>query len=759
MAVSKLHSSKMPSSRWRRDPGIAELIEYFDQPKFMPQGDYGDPDQEALSDDDWKLITKEADACRRDFVYAAKNYFWITNKDAGDQLFSLWECQEIVLDKILEIRAKGKAQKLIILKSRQMGISTLAEGLVAWGTAFNPNINAIVVGPERKRSEYLFSIMLHIYDHLPWWLRPMCANRKYDGGLVFDNPDPNQRRLNPGLRSRIEVQMAGQYSGVGQGIRLNIAHISELADFQEEVARDIVQADLGNALALDSAKTLAMIESTAKGAGTYYHELCTGNIQAGEKASWHVVFVPAFMEKTRFLAPEQGWHPQDVELEYRDTVKATWVRCDNRACDRWRQARDRGISYIDVQCPYCLSGTLRPYELSDGQLCWFEDRRKDAEMTGAESVKRLRQELSITETEAFQLSGDRVFPDDVMAYVARTVRDPTLVGFLDEKGQVHAVIRERRDPASGRVIGTECFQSWCNKDHRFDASPLRIWEMPHPDHQYIMGVDVAEGLGGKHDYSVINVNRIGKGPNADAQVAVWSSNEVNHYDLAVPVVQLGQLYNWAVAAIEYTNYQTCGDDVRIKYNYPNIYRWKHLDSTNIQSSKWHWITNGMSKPKLWGGMTRRVRHHLMHVRADSLAEEMKTFQKGDEEDRKAEAESGYKDDQLIACMIALHCAHETDSDEDFIEKVGGGAPRLGVNGEEREKEFDAECLRPGCGEKFELESMPDGRNIKCPKCSCIILKARKKGVKIVTQSSIDIDALERGSTTKSGADSVSYDSL
>ena len=90
--LQTIASEFQATARWKRDPGISELIEYLDQPKFLittPAGSYGDFD--ALSSADWNLIEKETLRCQSDFVYAAKNYFWITNKDTGDQLFSLWE--------------------------------------------------------------------------------------------------------------------------------------------------------------------------------------------------------------------------------------------------------------------------------------------------------------------------------------------------------------------------------------------------------------------------------------------------------------------------------------------------------------------------------------------------------------------------------------------------------------------------------------------------------------------------------------------
>lgn len=742
---AELGQDFQPGSRWKRDPGIAELIKYFDQPKFLTRIDKGTfANPQALSTDDWKLIRTEGLNCQKDFVYAAKNYFWITNKETGDQLFALWESQEMIFERIMKLRESGQAQKLIVLKARQLGISTLVEGLIAWATMFNPNINSMVVGPDKNRSEYLFSIMLHIYDHMPWWLKPMCANREYDGGLLFENPDPNQRRTNQGLNSRIEIQTASQYSGIGQGIRLTCAHISEIADWPQRVARQAIEADLGPALSEQSPMTFAIIESTAEGAGTYYHDLWKTNKESGDDADWSTIFFPFFFEKSYVLAPPQGWRPGKQDITLREKIKADWVRCDNAECGRWFESYEEGVYRGDTNCDHCEKGTLKPYVLEDNQLRFIQRKRDNAAKKGADSLRKLRQELCSTATEAFQISGDPVFPEDCLEFADKCVRPPLIEGFLDKNGHIHGIVAVQRNEA-GRIVSSKCHQDWCVEDHRFDDRPLKIWELPMEGHEYTMGVDVSEGLGGKHDSSVIVITRVGKMLNPDAHVVTWRSNEINHYDLAVPVVQLGKIYNYALACIEYNTYQTCADEARIHFNYPNLYRWKHLDSNNIMSSKWHWITQANSKPRLWGSAVRRLRQELWFTRSENLVTEMKTFQKDEDSEKRAGAEQGFHDDELMAAMISVYCSHETDvvSNESQISNSSGEA--------KNELEFKLTCLR--CKHQYES----DNRNLPCVKCGYMIIKATRRGAsdKVVMRISMD----EYGKGVKEPAGDPSYDSL
>lgn len=744
---------KAPATRWKRDVGIAELIEYFDQPKFVistNKGPVGNLD--SLSRSDFDLIYTECNKCQDDFVYAAKNYFWITNKETGDQLFTLWESQELILELMWKMRDQGLAQKIIVLKARQMGISTLCEGLVAWRTIFFPNVNALVVGPDLNRSEYLFSIMLHIYDQMPWWLKPMCANRKYDGGLLFENPNPEFRRTNPGLKSRIEIQTASQFSGIGQGIRVTAAHCSEISDWPEKVARQTVDGDLGRALADRSPMTFAILESTAKGAGTYYEDLWITNKEAGEDAEYRTIFIPAFMEHGRRRNVPMGWKPKKQELQSRELIKDKWTRCTNQDCGRWFESVHMGVRVVDEKCLECKNGELKPYVLDDEQLREIEWRRETAERKGVESVKELRQELAQTDLEAFQLSGDPVFPEDVIDYATKCAREPIAIGHLDRNGKFHGVRRFIRNE-SGQVYKTQCWQDWCLADHQFDEHPLKIWEMPVEGHMYFAGVDVSEGLGGKHDYSVITLIRIGRGANPDVQVATWRSNTVNHYDLALPAIHLGFWYNTAQLNIEYNTYQTCADAVRITYNYPSLHRWKHLDSQNINSMKWHWITQGNTKPKLWGDAVRRMRARLVVPRSSNLIEEIKRFQKDDDDsDKKAEAAAGSHDDELMAFMIASYCAHETDYDPNL-----GYSRIYGTRNEDddAQKEYHITCLR--CGYQFDDDELPRGTNIRCEKCGSILLKARHNNVKENVVTRVDLSKIE--SPGNDSDNTPSYDTL
>lgn len=643
-----------PQTIWKRDPGIQEMIETLDRPELLQlvESDYRygrDMALEALSRKEFEAVQTEYLLCQGKFEYAARNYFWIINKERQDQLLKLRESQELILEEVKKLRDKGRAQRLMILKGRQLGCSTLIEAMIAWKTMFFSNQTAIVVSNTGDHAAYLFSIMMHIYDQMPWWLKPMIASRKIEEGLLFDNPDTEARRERPGLHSLINVQAATQYSGIGQGWTVNAGHISEGTDWSEDKARDTMEGDLDKAIP-QNAGAFAIWESTARGAGSYSHKLWMKNVELYEKGripKWLPVFLPWFFEKTQFIAPEKGWRPDKHELGLRERVKSEWVRCDHAECGLWRLAKlSTGERIEGTACPACKVGVLQPFEMSDGQLCWHWNERVNAEMD-AKSLKTSKQENPTTPEEAWQISGVQVFPIDCQEFVNACIRDPIAMGFLDPANGLFHGPKTFKHDAAGAIIGTKCYQDYCTVDHRWDDCILQIWAFPEKGAVYAVGVDVAEGLGGEADYTVGWVNKVSQYPGgADVQVAMIRSNTIGPVEMALPINQLGRWYNDALMIIEWNRFDSLATQVANYYQYPNVYHWKHLDSIRPVSNKLHWNTQSNTKARLWQFGVRGMRSREWIIQAREFADEMLTFQKESYEDRSGNAEFGFHDDCL-----------------------------------------------------------------------------------------------------------------
>lgn len=709
---------------WKRDPGIRELIRYFNQPKFVES-----PDPKAvLSRNDRSLILDEIRKCQDNFRYAARNYFWIIDEHGQDILLKLLESQELILEKIEWLRNQGKAQKVMILKARRLGASTLVEAIIAWKTMFFYNSIALVLADKRDLATSLFGIMLNIYDKMPWWLKPDYTNKTYDGGLIFDNPDEKDRVRNLGLKSKIVVQVAGGQSSVAQGYRISVAHVSEYSSYEEWRAKEIIEGDLSYSLA-NNVGTIAALESTGKGSGTYAEKLWNANIKLAERAEWLPIFLPTFFEKSRVLSPPKGWRPQQPEDDIRKIAANEWVRCDNASCLQYRESLFGEQWMFDSACPTCRAGTLRAVQLTDAQLYYMEDQRINKEAKGDEAVRELHQELAVTAQDAFQLSGYPVFPRSAIEWVTSTVTErPIAHGYLDSKCRFHGVDMRRAKPDQGYY---PCISRECDQNHHFDPDDQKtftLWEEPEPDERYAIGADPADGLGGEADSSVGWVNRLGKMPqDGDVHVATFASNTIDPEDFAAILVRMGRYFNEAMLAIEY-NKEACGNSVKNYYQYPNLFRWKHYDNLRMESHKVHWYTNQRTKPLLDGHAVRWLKARLWRVRDPEFLVQMKKYQKLEYEERGGKAEHGSHDDYVLAGEICLFCSHDQDWDPDTqtIPLPRGATKEAG--------EWIGAC--DACHRETECANPPALRF--CPECGSLKLRFRRK-LQAPPQVTLDLD--------------------
>jgi len=580
--------------------------------------------------------------------------------------------------------------------------STLLEALLAWRTIFYVNQNAIIVSHSPEHAgQVLFQIVLHILDWLPWWLKPMQSSRQSEDVLVFSNKDPGSRQVNPGNESRIYVQAANQKTGVGQGVRISVAHISELGDYQYDKARQIIEGDLGHAL-VESPETIAVIESTGKVAGSYFHKLWRRQVELGERADWEPRFFPWFFERTHFIAPPEGWQPEREELEIRDLVLSRWVQCDNEDCQQMRESMYKSKSLIGSVCPSCKRGTLRPKELSDGQLCWWEWRRKNAG-DDEESLKELLQEQALTPEDAFQPKGTSAFPMDCITTASKFVRPPLIEGFLDKNGIFHGV-----HPRTG-----ECVQNWCHADHRYDEKYMQVWEFPQGGAKYAVGVDVGAGLGGPNDYSAAVVFKIGSV--ADYQVATLRTNSVTPQDFGELAVHLASWYNTALLAIEAVKLDSCLVAASEKYQYPNLYENSAVRAGPTGARRYGWYTTPKTKPNIVVNFARWLRARAVEIYSSNLVEEMKSFVR-DPDSERAGATKGNHDDELMAAMICLWTAHEDDWNE------ATGIIKL-PREDKSEANFDFHVRCTNCGHEWGTDRPSESD--RCLKCGSAKWEAKK----------------------------------
>lgn len=109
-------------------------------------------------------IQREILRCGNDSVYFFKNYVKIVHPKKGLVPFLLYPFQEDTLRKFESERFN------VVLKSRQMGLSTLSSAYVAWFMLFQKNKNILVMATKLQVAINLVSKVRTVFKHLPSWL-------------------------------------------------------------------------------------------------------------------------------------------------------------------------------------------------------------------------------------------------------------------------------------------------------------------------------------------------------------------------------------------------------------------------------------------------------------------------------------------------------------------------------------------------------------------------------------------------------------
>ena len=170
----------------------------------------------------------------------------------------------------------------IVLKARQMGITTWISARLFLRTITRPGTVTLQVAHTRSAAESIFRIVQRMWEELPPELRdgPLRRSRANVGQMLF-----------PRLDSEFRIASACD-EGVGRGLTLQNLHCSEVSRWPGNAAE--ILAGLRAALTTDGELVL---ESTPNGAqGAFYDEWCAGSDVARSESGLVRHFFPWWLE-------------------------------------------------------------------------------------------------------------------------------------------------------------------------------------------------------------------------------------------------------------------------------------------------------------------------------------------------------------------------------------------------------------------------------------------------------------------------------
>jgi hypothetical protein len=219
-----------------------------------------------MSQDIKQIIREEYVRCSQDPAHFMKKYCNIQHPTRGRIIFNLYPFQE----KVLHLWRDNPYD--IILKSRQLGISTLVAGYSLWLMLFQKDKNVLCIATKQETAKNMVTKVKFMFENLPSWLKiPAEENNK----LTL--------RLSNG--SQIKAVSAASDAGRSEAVSLLIIDEAAFIDGISEIWASAQQtlATGGGAIVL----------STPYGTGNWFHQTWV-KAEAGEndflpiKLPWYV---------------------------------------------------------------------------------------------------------------------------------------------------------------------------------------------------------------------------------------------------------------------------------------------------------------------------------------------------------------------------------------------------------------------------------------------------------------------------------------
>lgn len=192
-----------------------------------------------------EVIKLEYARCANDMVYFFKKYAYIQHPQRGRIKFNLYIFQERVLQEIV------KNDYNIILKSRQLGISTLAAGYALHLMLFNSDKSVLALATKQETAKNLVTKVRFMFKNLPSWMKI---------GVEEDN------KLSLKLSNGSQIKAVSSSSDSGRSESLSLLLIDEAAFI------DGVEEIWGSAQQTLATGGKSIILSTPNGVGNFFHE-------------------------------------------------------------------------------------------------------------------------------------------------------------------------------------------------------------------------------------------------------------------------------------------------------------------------------------------------------------------------------------------------------------------------------------------------------------------------------------------------------
>ena len=543
-------------------------------------------------------------------------------------------------------RKKGKPIRLILLKARQWGGSTVIQMYMLWlQLMWMKGLNSLIIAQVKDTAETIRGMFDEALKEFP-------AKFLHEMGEPYTENEPkfvgfgtsgNVKKV-PQRFCKIKVGSM-QKPTSANGEDYNLVHCSEVGLWEKTEGKspeDVVQ-NATNGI-LYRPYTMIVYESTANGTGNFFHK----EWRAAEKgeSQFEPFFVPWF--------EIYDMYHLDFETAKEKEAFAEWLYL-NRENTNTMSDREEPGTYL-----WKLWTMGAPLEA----INWYITERKKFTDHGD-----MASGYPSDPVEAFKHSGAKVFAEDKVEKFSKQCRAPKAVGDVYGDG----------------YKGKTCLQNV-----RFaDDKQGQLWIWNYPEHfedckvtnRYLVVVDIG-GRGAKADWSVICVfDRYWMMEGGKPYVVAQWYGHIDMDLLAWKAAQIARYYDNALLVIESNTLETKdkerilegGDQSefilnQIKDCYDNLYARKQSEADIKEGlpRKYGFHTNVATKPMIISTLVQVVREHLYVERDERCLDEYLTYER--KKNGAYGAIDGKHDDLLMTRAIGLHiCFNEMEMPK-MIEK-------------------------------------------------------------------------------------------
>jgi len=610
-----------------------------------------------------RWVENEQVICGLDSLYFESRYAFVCDEKGQIYKFQPRLSQQIYNSIIADFDEKQVSIELLILKGRQLGITTQTALKFLHRMLFLPHTQSIMASVKAEASQLIKRILDTAYERCPFWLVPYKTPKGgYSNGSI------------------LSIQSGMQATGLAQGWTPSCIHLSELADIPDPTKT----IEEGLFRAAHSSKNLFMVLEGTGGGNTGW----LADTWRAAKEDWPKgqsrlcpVFIPWPMCPEIYPQPdwirkfpiENSWRPSEATRRHVS-------RCESYIRNTPYLSRVAGINYrMPVEQQWYWEFNYNQACKNHTQRTWASQMPADdfESLTGKHDPIFEQDVIDEVENNIYEIVGDRRQRKNVVQEFAIIGHD------VDESFYPDPSIID-----TSKQVVTVKWKSHRDQRYEWEMIPLLpmdeqverntmdrvlIYEEPQKGQYYSCGIDTADGLGKEdEDRTVLSVANNRFQGEADKQVAEFTSNKVNAAQVVAFAACLGAYYGPYCPDSRGMKYvieqigrpgETCQHQLKMM-GFNHHHKPKRYDNKKIKSeagSHEGWWSSPWSVPILMTRFVEAVNGGWYVPSSKWLIEELKTLERHATSGKsKMEHRSGQHDDRVRAAAQSYFTAHDMD---------------------------------------------------------------------------------------------------